>query len=214
MLSFLGLHFAPMPRAPSHVVEALEAFTSRQATSNQAAQPCPECGLTFPSLELLQNHMASHPMSTWCMCTDCGANLRDKTELKTHQQLVHDFVAYCEPCQKGFKSEKGHEFHLKMHSGNESLPRCELCMRCFQSRAHLKRHLRSHSAVKSCVCPDCGRCYKHNFDLTRHMRVCKHGPTINLDGPLWGIHPATKEWCSADMFWNEMMFIEWIGQSL
>ncbi|XP_033752946.1 B-cell lymphoma 6 protein-like isoform X17 [Pecten maximus] len=174
-----GLHFAPMPRAPSHVVEAIEAFTSQQAT-----QPCPECGLTFPSLDLLQNHLTLHPMSAWCVCSDCGAILRDKAELKTHQQLVHDYVAYCEPCQKGFKSDKGHEFHLKMHEGNESLPRCEVCMRCFQSRAHLKRHLRSHSAVKSCVCPDCGRCYKHNFDLTRHMRVCKHGPSINLDGPL------------------------------
>ncbi|XP_060086268.1 protein sister of odd and bowel-like isoform X11 [Ylistrum balloti] len=174
-----GLHIAPMPRAPSHVVEAIEAFTSQQAT-----QPCPECGLTFPSLDLLQNHLTLHPMSAWCVCSDCGAILRDKAELKSHQQLMHDFVAYCEPCQKGFKSDKGHEFHLKMHEGNESLPRCELCMRCFQSRAHLKRHLRSHSAVKSCVCPDCGRCYKHNFDLTRHMRICKHGPSINFDGPL------------------------------
>lgn len=88
-----------------------------------------------------------------------------------------DIVASCATCGKSFRSTRGFDLHMKMHSsllGTGTCPQCSVCGKHLQTKAHLRRHMKSHSSDKPYVCSFCNRAYKHRKDLGVHQKHAHH----------------------------------------
>lgn len=108
------------------------------------------------------------------MCKNCGVSFSDRKLKEQHEIEMHssNMVAFCGQCNKGFFSQSGYRFHMRVHeskSGNSQSSECPTCGKFFQSSSHLRRHMRSHTGEKPFFCPTCRKGYKHKKDLQYHF---------------------------------------------
>lgn len=95
----------------------------------------------------------------------------------------HPIRFKCDICNRSFKSPKGLEYHLPMHTGNWRY-QCDICKKSFSLLSYLEIHMRFHTGEKPELCTKCGQGFstksglalhmrKHNGDLKRHAcTVC------------------------------------------
>ena len=137
---------------------------------------CSMCGKTCMNILDLERHYKVH-MNRQPKCKVCSLVFFDRKQKDQHDLTAHreQLVAFCDICEKGFRSTWGYKFHEKMHQtkseeGSDSqCPQCEVCGKYLQTIHHLARHLRKHSTDKPFKCDKCGRAYKHKDALNVHV---------------------------------------------
>ncbi|KAJ0027096.1 hypothetical protein NQD34_018096 [Periophthalmus magnuspinnatus] len=105
----------------------------------------------------------------------------DVSKRKKHQ---------CYFCQKIFKSKKGLQRHIRIHTGDKPYS-CPVCDRRFAQLSGLTVHKRTHTQEQPYSCSVCMKKFSQSCNLQRHMRihtgerpyscpVCKKGFILKL----------------------------------
>lgn len=164
---------------------------------------CKICKQEFGTLTDYERHIKAeyeeHNMLI-CPYVSCGKSLQNKRcksktrytsycMLSRHLRVGHNQYPQCfkcNICSKSFKSPKGLEYHLPMHTGNWRY-QCDICKKSFSLLSYLEIHMRFHTGEKPELCTKCGQSFstksglalhmrKHNGDLKRHAcTVCGQG---------------------------------------
>ncbi|XP_034991118.2 zinc finger protein 646 [Zootoca vivipara] len=115
-------------------VEALEngaAVAEDVLPSSEVAHACPQCGMTFASMDGLQNHTLQHRSEgEWSE----GTAERPESPI---QRLYG-----CDQCGKSYRHSGSLINHKQTHQTGDFS--CSLCGKHFQNVASLKSHLRGH----------------------------------------------------------------------
>jgi KRAB domain-containing zinc finger protein len=101
---------------------------------------CTVCPKTFPSAEVLRQHMLQH----------------------------EDARAFeCDLCKKRFNNRLSLRIHVAAHFRNETHA-CHLCPKVYSTKGSLTEHLRRHQGEKRHCCPHCPQRFMHYSTFKRH----------------------------------------------
>ncbi|XP_029933144.1 zinc finger protein 646 isoform X2 [Myripristis murdjan] len=107
--------------------------------------PCKECGMVYPSMPSLLEHMDSH--------------LRQEEQRKFK----------CDECGRGYRHAGSLANHKKTHDVGSF--QCQICGKENSNALALKSHLRSHTSQKKYSCVECGKAFRLATQLATHERV-------------------------------------------
>ncbi|XP_026170907.1 zinc finger protein 646 isoform X2 [Mastacembelus armatus] len=107
--------------------------------------PCKQCGIVFPSMPSLLEHMDAH--------------LQQEEERKFK----------CDQCGRGYRHAGSLANHKKTHKVGSF--QCNICGKENSNAWALKSHLRSHTSQKKYSCAECGKGFRLASQLATHERV-------------------------------------------
>lgn len=169
---------------------------------------CDYCPETFPTIDLLKDHLKTHDYKIWHYCEDCLTEfptnkakknhnitcmqklickycdlmLDSKGKKRQHEQKHCDnmYGQLCDYCGEKFKHQGTLDQHIKtQHMSWEKVFQCSKCPKKFAFKQKLSFHLKSvHTTLRAYLCEDCGADFKNPASL-RHHRIRKHQPVGN-----------------------------------
>lgn len=194
----------------SHSAKHFSLKTSVKVLKKKIATPdpvnfkcCKICKQEFDTLADYERHIKAeyeeHNMLI-CPYVSRGKSMQNKRcqrntlypsycMLSRHLRVGHGQYAQrfkCDICNKTFKSPKGLDYHLPMHTGDWRY-QCDICKKSFSLLSYLEIHMRFHTGEKPELCTKCGQGFstksglalhmrRHNGDLKRHScTVCGQG---------------------------------------
>uniref|UniRef100_A0A3Q3ENL7 C2H2-type domain-containing protein n=1 Tax=Labrus bergylta TaxID=56723 RepID=A0A3Q3ENL7_9LABR len=118
----------------------------------------------------------SHQSQTSFKCDTCGEAFEHKSELLTHQSVVHSGQERhtCNNCGKvlSFKSEL--MIHTRTHTGEKTYS-CSICGKRFCHSSHLKEDYIMLTDERPFTCRTFGRAYRFSCDLRKQVRSAHTG---------------------------------------
>ena len=109
---------------------------------------CAQCDKSFCSNSDFDYHMMAHRSDKTYTCSRCDKAFVLDGQLKKHIQTVHDLdwdactktKMGCNQCYESFSSQSCFDYHMKAHSGENSLT----CSRCYQPiiRGQMRLHIK------------------------------------------------------------------------
>ncbi|XP_038220385.1 zinc finger protein 660-like [Zerene cesonia] len=138
---------------------------------------CKECGNTFVNTTGLKNHMRTihKALARVHACDVCGKRYRRRNSLLAHAQTHTHTHAYCESCDRTFRTHTTLLNHLKMHSKHVSddVKRyiCDECGKKFLKKRSLQDHIDfDHLKNSKYSCDKCSKVFKCHSGLKRHTQ--------------------------------------------
>ncbi|KAG7507734.1 zinc finger protein 646-like isoform X1 [Solea senegalensis] len=107
--------------------------------------PCKECGMVYPNMPSLLEHMDGH--------------LQEEEERKFK----------CDECGRGYRHAGSLANHKKTHEVGSF--QCDICGKENSNALSLKSHLRSHTSRKKYSCTECGKGFRLATQLATHERA-------------------------------------------
>ncbi|XP_061765196.1 zinc finger protein 646 [Nerophis ophidion] len=107
--------------------------------------PCEQCGLAFPNMPALLEHMDTH---------------LDQDEERKYK---------CDVCGRGYRHAGSLTNHKKAHDVGSF--QCSVCGKDNPNALALKNHMRSHTSQKKYACLECGKAFRLATQLATHERV-------------------------------------------
>lgn len=169
---------------------------------------CDYCPETFPTIDVLEDHLKTHDYKIMHYCEDCltefstnkakknhnitcmqklickycDVMLDSKGKKRQHEQKHCDNIygQLCDYCGEKFKHQGTLDQHIKtQHMSWEKVFQCPKCPKKFAFKQKLSFHLKSvHTTLRAYLCEDCGADFKNPASL-RHHRIRKHQPVGN-----------------------------------
>ncbi|XP_031617514.1 zinc finger protein 665-like [Contarinia nasturtii] len=105
-------------------------------------------------------------------CGDCGAQFRQKNQLRLHIESKCGTVRCytCKQCNSKFMTQNTLNAHMLIHLGDKK-HLCNFCGNSFLSRGQLKIHERSHTKEKPYSCKVCNKSFAHRESLVTHSSL-------------------------------------------
>ncbi|KAF5888572.1 PR domain zinc finger protein 5 isoform X2 [Clarias magur] len=162
------------------VKEAKSVSTQPESAIKQEDHPCLLCESSFPSEEILAEHLQSlHQRASAeekeFKCRNCGKEFPVKQALQRHFEQHKEackgearFICKAESCGKRFKSKdalKKHKSNVHTGSTRRKLI-CTICNRKCSSSVNLQEHRKIHEIFD---CPACDKKFISTNQLKRHM---------------------------------------------
>lgn len=159
------------------------ASTSRSNGSDYFDVPisfnCATCKVSFPTLDVLSEHMKTCYKSVRMRCDICSKVFETRKKLSHHKASVHkpkvSTTVLCEHCAKPFNSQFDLNTHIEaVHRRvirSDCIYRCNQCNDTFQSHLDLMEHMTTHKKrIRKKVSRECEICHKLCPDRTSYMR--------------------------------------------
>ncbi|KAK7113735.1 zinc finger protein 93-like [Littorina saxatilis] len=157
-------------------VDSAEDKGEKDVGGTKTGIGCPQCGLSFPSVSLLEKHIQQlHPEEKkhW-ECSSCSKTFLCSASLNRHRRQEHngEKIYKCSICNRCFLTSSSLALHRKNHAGNRPF-KCGVsgCDRNFGNASAANRHQRTHSDERPFVCIDCGKAFKAQNHLREHTRL-------------------------------------------
>lgn len=140
---------------------------------------CATCKVSFPSLEVLSDHMKTCYRAIRMKCEICSKVFETRKKLSHHKNAVHKpkvvTTVLCEHCAKPFNSQFDLNTHIEaVHRRvvrNDCIYRCNQCNDTFNSHLDLMEHMTTHKKrIRKKVSRECEICHKLCPDRTSYMR--------------------------------------------
>ena len=153
------------------VPHQLNNHTELKHDFNEMRVPCPQCG---KNVKYLKVHVARvHSRNTF-LCTECGAEFKDKSTMERHTNKIHTHTTQevqCSECGKKLVSNRKLRTHVKkMHLNLFSIS-CSQCSKNFNYSDQVKSHIITvHTNIKPFVCEVCGYKSSKLFNLNLHRK--------------------------------------------
>ncbi|XP_058117419.1 oocyte zinc finger protein XlCOF6-like [Anopheles ziemanni] len=175
-----------------------------QDITEQCYDRCGICGVYYPNIVQLKQHIITHMENFPCPFDGCGCEYVSLARLNIHVSTKHvdyfsstcphckkdidrvDLVQHlrtscqekhfdCSHCDKKFFSSRALSQHLKKL---DQLFHCIQCDRSFSSRAAYSLHVRTHTGERPFVCKLCNKAFKSASQRTAHMDTHIEGKTF------------------------------------
>ncbi|KAH8390816.1 hypothetical protein KR200_002206 [Drosophila serrata] len=130
-----------------------------------------------------------------CSCQDCGASFISDALLQQHRRRIcgkKHFRRHCQSCNLRFIWPSNYELHMKTHHSEErgekqieegehrdAKLQCDVCEKVFIWHKDLTRHKRLHLPQSAQFeCPHCDRKFHRKDGLKSHLRVHTEGQLV------------------------------------
>lgn len=140
---------------------------------------CATCKISFPSLEVLSEHMKTCYRAVRMKCDICLKVFETRKKLTHHKANFHKpkvvTTVLCEHCAKPFNTQFDLNTHIEaVHKRvirNDCIYRCNQCNDTFHSHLDLMEHMVTHKKrIRKKVSRECEICHKLCPDRTSYMR--------------------------------------------
>ena len=166
------------------------SFNSHQRYHDTDRKQCGKCGIYFPNLVLLQQHLNKHDSSKEHVCNVCEKIFSSRSSLSHHKKR-HLLIFECNICNMKFPRKENLMRHKRECGFPDSKMRkqpfessCSYCNESFAKKSDLRIHLKTHAEK-----PKCDVCLKEfatKKSLTKHQKL--HVPNEKENVPVFSLN--------------------------
>ncbi|CAH0380738.1 unnamed protein product [Bemisia tabaci] len=130
---------------------------------------CDQCGNSFASKGILQEHLTVHSDEMPWVCTVCNKRFKTKYRLNVHMDIHRDTPYLCPHCPMQLSTRRTLRMHLVIHRDTKAY-QCPTCGKAFRRSKDLKNHKNLHTGEKPYVCQFCSRTFANGSNCRSHKR--------------------------------------------
>lgn len=130
---------------------------------------CDQCGHSFTSKGILQEHLTIHSDEAPWSCTNCNKNFKTKYRLKIHMDTHRETPYQCPKCPVQLSTRRTLRMHLVVHRDTKAY-QCATCDKAFRRAKDLKNHNNLHTGRRPYTCPFCSRTFANGSNCRSHKR--------------------------------------------
>jgi len=138
---------------------------------NEVRVACPQCG---NNVKYLEDHIARMHSRNTFLCTECGAEFKDKSAMERHTKKIHTHTTQevqCSECGLKLVSTRRLRTHVKQMHLKLFSRSCSQCSKNFNNSDQLKSHIITvHTNIKPFVCEVCGYKSSKLVNLNLHRK--------------------------------------------
>ncbi|KAI5711960.1 hypothetical protein M8J75_004620 [Diaphorina citri] len=171
------VHLPPEDRATYPCPSCDKRFSSRSAVTahtkavHLGERPfvCHECGQSFASKGILQEHLTIHSDDAPWKCDICSKKFKTKYRLKLHLDTHGETPYGCPHCPMKLNTRRTLRMHLVVHRDTKAY-QCVTCGKSFRRSKDLKNHHNLHTGKRPYTCPWCSRTFANGSNCRSHKR--------------------------------------------
>uniref|UniRef100_A0A8D8Q6F8 Zinc finger protein 234 n=1 Tax=Cacopsylla melanoneura TaxID=428564 RepID=A0A8D8Q6F8_9HEMI len=171
------VHLPPEDRATYPCLSCDKRFSSRSAVTahtkavHLGERPfvCHECGQSFASKGILQEHLTIHSDDAPWKCDICNKKFKTKYRLKLHLDTHGETPYACPHCPMKLNTRRTLRMHLVVHRDTKAY-QCVTCGKSFRRSKDLKNHHNLHTGKRPYTCPWCSRTFANGSNCRSHKR--------------------------------------------
>lgn len=171
------VHLPPEDRATYPCPSCDKRFSSRSAVTahtkavHLGERPfvCHECGQSFASKGILQEHLTIHSDDAPWKCDICAKKFKTKYRLKLHLDTHGETPYACPHCPMKLNTRRTLRMHLVVHRDTKAY-QCVTCGKSFRRSKDLKNHHNLHTGKRPYTCPWCSRTFANGSNCRSHKR--------------------------------------------
>ncbi|GFG40670.1 hypothetical protein Cfor_06707 [Coptotermes formosanus] len=130
---------------------------------------CDQCGHSFTSKGILQEHLTIHSDETPFKCTQCKKSFKTKYRLKIHSDTHRETPYQCPVCPLQLSTRRTLRMHLVVHRDTKAY-QCATCGKAFRRAKDLKNHHNLHTGRRPYTCTFCPRTFANGSNCRSHKR--------------------------------------------
>lgn len=130
---------------------------------------CDQCGKTFSTKGILEEHKVRHSDARPHVCEICNKCFKTKQRLTIHADTHEGTVYQCPHCPTRLNSRRTLRMHLFVHD-SVARYKCNFCDKAFKRAKDLKNHNNLHTGVRPYSCPWCARTFANGSNCRAHKR--------------------------------------------
>ncbi|XP_049776069.1 uncharacterized protein LOC126163165 [Schistocerca cancellata] len=130
---------------------------------------CEQCGHSFTSKGILQEHLTIHSDETPFRCTKCKKSFKTKYRLKIHMDTHRETPYQCPMCPHQLSTRRTLRTHLLIHKDIRAY-QCATCGKAFRRPKDLKNHHNLHTGLRPYTCMFCPRTFANGSNCRAHKR--------------------------------------------
>ncbi|XP_075224189.1 uncharacterized protein LOC142326011 isoform X2 [Lycorma delicatula] len=130
---------------------------------------CDQCGHSFTSKGILQEHLTIHSDDAPWNCSKCNKKFKTKYRLKIHMDTHRETPYQCPKCPVLLSTRRTLRMHLVVHRDTKAY-QCPTCGKAFRRAKDLKNHNNLHTGRRPYTCPFCSRTFANGSNCRSHKR--------------------------------------------
>ncbi|XP_067010892.2 uncharacterized protein [Anabrus simplex] len=130
---------------------------------------CDQCGHSFTSKGILQEHLTIHSDETPFKCSQCKKSFKTKYRLKIHMDTHRETPYQCPVCPHQLSTRRTLRMHLLVHRDTKAY-QCATCGKAFKRSKDLKNHHNLHTGRRPYTCTFCPRTFANGSNCRAHKR--------------------------------------------
>ncbi|XP_055918365.1 zinc finger protein 729-like [Eupeodes corollae] len=147
----------------------------KQVHTTMYDRMCEICAKLIRGKAAFKRHVEEHEgiVHPQVQCTQCGAWLKDKRNLRKHvvtQHLNDDKNYSCDVCGKKAPSKGALQSHMRYVHQLSRIFKCTFCEKSFKKTDHLKEHMATHTGEVLYTCPYCPTTFNSRCNMYAHRK--------------------------------------------